>query len=416
MTRPAPSSPLTQRSVARPAVSAATLAAAALVATALVGACPARDASVTRRTLYFAGEPVARIEERALPEGAGRRVTRAAVLEDTAESTELVAVLDAHGFARQARYTRGKLRSVALDALSLPVASESDTPVVLIDLLGHVQPPAATAVSLVDLSSAEVVLGSVERRGAEIVALDRFGGVVARANVEGHRTGPGVFFEGDSASGTPRQPVEVPSVDPRGVGAWRLLGVDDVLPALAADGPGQRRVGDLVVRRVDPPTETPTPLDTGPQPFVESSDERLVAWATALRAPDDPLARAVRLVEAIHPLVDASKRALPPSAVVMLEHGGDCDGAAALLAAGLRALGTAARPVVGYRWADGRFAPHAWTEVHTPGGWVLVDAAAARVGDDATYLKLFEGLGGALTMGRVLGRLHLQPAAAPGAP
>ncbi|OGQ12208.1 MAG: hypothetical protein A2138_02060 [Deltaproteobacteria bacterium RBG_16_71_12] len=169
------------------------------------------------------------------------------------------------------------------------------------------------------------------------------------------------------------------------------------------------------MRRADPSVDPPGDGATASQPFIESADVRVVAWATSLGAPDDPLARAVRLVEAIHPMAAADKRALPPAAVVMLEHGGDCDGAAALLVAGLRALGTAARPVVGYRWAEGRVVPHAWAEVHTPAGWVLADASAPRIGDDPTYLKLFDGLGGALTMGRVLGRLQLEPTQ-PGAP
>lgn len=400
-----------------PVVPRQPLASLALIGAALITgalACPSRDPAVARRTLFFAGEAVARVEERVIDAGAGKRVTRTTTLEDTGEPTVLEATLDQHGFAKSARYTRGTLRTVDLAALPELGAPAARPPVVLIDLLAHLQPAGPAEVALVDLASAEVIDGRVERRGAEIVALDRYRGVVARANVEGHRTGPGVFFEGDSAPATPRVPVEISAVTPRDVGAWRLLGVGDVLAALGADGPGQRRAGDLLLRRVDPVVDTPAAGATAPQPFIESVDARVVGWATSLAAPAEPLARVVRLVEAVHPMVDADKRALPPAAVVMLEHGGDCDGAAALLVAGLRALGTAARPVVGYRFSEGRFVPHAWTEVHTPAGWVLADASVPRIGDDPTYLKLFDGLGGALTMGRVLGRLQLEPAIPPG--
>lgn len=369
-------------------------------------ACPAGEAPVARRTLFFSGAPVARIEERVLGSGAGRAVTRRVLLEDSGEESTLTATLDAQGFATAARYRRGALRQVALEELSGVLGGRR---VVLIDLLGHVQPAAVTEVIVVDLSSAEVLAGRVERRGAEVVALDERGAVLARANVEGHRTGPGAFFEGDSAPSMARVPVEIPAVDPRGVAGWRLLGAAELAAALVADGPGQRRVDDAVRRSVEPFTPPPPPGATRPAPFVESEDARVVAWARAIPGDDDALALSARLLEAVHPLVDARKRALPPSAVVMLEHGGDCDGAAALLTAALRARGVPARPVVGYRWVEGRFVPHAWTEVYTPSGWILADAAAPRLGDDPTYLKLFEGLGGALTMGRVLGRLQLEP-------
>lgn len=369
-------------------------------------ACPASEAPVARRTLYFSGTPVARIEERVLGSGAGRTVTRRVLLEDSGEESTLTATLDAQGFATAGRYVRGALRQVAL--AELPGVPDGGR-VVLIDLLGHVQPAATTEVTLVDLSSAETLPGRVERRGAEVVALDEQGVVLARTNVEGHRTGPGAFFEGDSVPSLPRVPVEIPALAPRGVVGWRILGASELSDALAADGPGQRRVGGTVHRSVEPFTPPPPPSATRPAPFIESDDPRVVAFARGIPGGDDALALSVRLLEAVHPRVDARKRALPPSAVVMLEHGGDCDGAAALLTAALRARGVPARPVVGYRWVEGRFVPHAWTEVYTPSGWILADAAAPRLGDDPTYLKLFEGLGGALTMGRVLGRLQLEP-------
>lgn len=416
MSSPRPRSSRFVRTAALPVLgSVAVLVSAlgAVLGAVLWAGCVEADTKVVRRTLFFAGSPVARIEERTAGSGAGRTVARVATLEDTGEVTTLTATLDAHGFATSARYTRGTLRTVALADLS---AVAPHARVVLIDLLGQVQPASATEVALVDLSSAEVIAGRVERRGAEIVATDARGAVVARANVEGHRTGPGAFFEGDSAPATARLPIEIAAVDPRGVKGWRLVGVPDVVDALSADGPGQRRRGATVLHSAEPLLAPPPPGASRAEPFLESDDARVRAFAAPLASTGDALARVTRMIDAIHGRVDASKRALPPAAVVMLEQGGDCDGAAALLTAGLRAIGTPARPVVGYRWVDGRFVPHAWTEVYTPSGWLLADAAAPRIGDDPTYLKLFEGLGGALSMGRVLGRLQLEPITDAGAP
>lgn len=370
-----------------------------------MAACPRPDTRATRRALFFLGASVAHVVEQVQGSGAGRVVTRTTTLEDSGEESVLTATLDPRGFATTARYRRGDVRKVALEELTQRGAD----PVVLIDLLGHVQPVAPTHVVLVDLSSGEALRGRVERRGAEVVALDPHGGIVARANVEGHRTGPGAFFEGDSPPAALSTPADIPTVDPRGVRAWRLLGISDALSALSAAGPGQRRDGDVVVRGVAASAAPPPEAHRHPALFLESDDPRVVAFATPHLASADVLERTTRLMEAIHPRVDGRQRSLPPSAVLMLERGGDCDGAAALLAASLRVGGTPARPVVGYRWVEGRFVPHAWTEVYTPAGWVLADASVPRLGDDPTYLKLFEGLGGALTMGRVLGRLQLQP-------
>jgi transglutaminase-like putative cysteine protease len=408
---------------------AAVLAAALVAALAALGGCARAESPARSRTLFFRGEPVAQVQERILEGGPGRSVRRQVTL-GSGELVLLTARLDAAGFVQHARYQRGERRRVALEGGRLSdertgVVEALSEPAVLLDLLHHVQPARPTAVSFVDLSSGEVRAGRVERQAASIVALDERGGVIARANVEGLRTGPGAFFEGDTAPSLDQAPVEVPFVASASRGA-RLVGVDDVLGVMQLSGPGQRRdAGPVIFWDASPPDPAagaaPVALpDPGeryraPALFVESEAAAVIAFARehgrgrGAGEPAEALADAARLAEAVHRLVNPARRDVPPSALTMLAEGGDCDGAAALLTASLRALGHAARPAVGYRRVDGRFVPHAWVEVYTAEGWILVDAAVPRVGADQTHLKLFEGLGSALTMGRVLGRLRLEP-------
>jgi transglutaminase-like putative cysteine protease len=361
-----------------------------LVIVLVVAACTPSTPSARQRTLYFRGDPIARIDE-SLQD---RNVTR--VVSFGSERITLTASLDENGRALSAHYSRPNLREVDLRTKNA----------VLIDLLHHVQPQVPLDVNLVDLSSDETIPGRVERRGAEVVALDRYGAIIARANVEGRRIGPGVFVEGNDPPSVGATPivVDAPGQNVRG---WRLLGIDDVLDAMNLNGPGQRREGNAVLfdAKFD---EHPVDDDRNPSSLIESDDPRVIAFAKP-HATGEPLVDAARLVELIHPLVDPRKRDIPPSAINMLTKGGDCDGAAALLTASLRAMGHAARPVVGYRHLDEKLTPHAWVEVHTPEGWLLVDPSVPRIGSAPTHLKLFNGLGSALTMGRVLGRLRVEP-------
>jgi hypothetical protein len=390
----------------------------AALAAALV-ACPAKPGARSTRTLYFRGEPVARIEERVTQSGATRRVTREAHL--GGEDVIIDATLDADGFVVDATYGRGAVRELRLGGgrlvdVKAGTARAVEGPLLLLELLHDVQPRARTEVSFVDLASGDVMRGTVERRAAALVASTSSGAVLARVNVEGQRTGPGAFVEGDAAASIDTAPVDVPfpSTVARGV---RFVGIDDVLKDLALDGPGQRHglpaEGPVAFWDDAGTSRAPGPDDTKPALFLESDAPAVRAFANShaysQTGVDLAAVNAARLVEAIHPLVDANKRDVPPSALNMLTFGGDCDGAAALLTASLRALGHPARPVVGYRLVDGRFVPHAWVEVYTSGGWMQVDAAAQKVGNDRAHLKLFEGLGSAFGMGRVLGRLRLEP-------
>lgn len=402
------------------------LALASLASLLFMIACEQKHVPVQERTLFFRGEAAAQIEERVDDSGLGRRVNRRVRL-PSGEIVETNARLDAYGFLVDATYRRGDLRTVRFVDGTLSDGTTSvplEGAAVAIDLLRHVQPPAKTPVTLIDLSSGETIVGRVDRQGAAVVATDAHGGLIARCNVEGLCNGPGAFFEGDTAPSLDTAPAEPTLVAKGRPKALRLMGVVEVFGALCLDGPGQRAGGVGVVEYVDdnarPLTTAPTAVDREAALFIESTDAAVRTFAGAA---GEPLADAARIADAVFPLVDAAASDQPPDAKAMLTTHGDCDGAAALVTASLRALGHAARPVVGYRFvedgagAGGRFVPHAWSEVYTPTGWVLIDATVPRVGGPAdTYLKLFHGLGSALTMGRVLGRVRIEPTSPSTAP
>ena len=315
----------------------------------------------------------------------------------------LDATLDDDGFATVATVTRRRgariVRALRLaDGKIAPVDDPSPShalalppgPVVLLELVHRLRIARASDAVVVDLGAGETLPVHVERRGPEFVVFDARGAVVVRAQPEGDRTGPGAFAEGDAPPSLPTPPVEL------------------AVPGTATlRGLGLPRAAKIVPL---PSTAPPDASSSRPTLFVESDAADVVAFAGA-RCGGEPLEVARRIAEAVHPLVDAAKADEPPSAVGMLRHGGDCDGAAALTAAAMRVCGVPARPVVGYRLVEGgsaraRLVPHALSEVYTSSGWMRVDATMPALGVlDDVFVPVSAGLGGALSMGRVLGVL-----------
>jgi hypothetical protein len=326
----------------------------------------------------------------------------------------LEARLDDEGFVRSARTTRtGSFdrHTVELEALPLP---HDGVPIVLLELLTRVRPAGRRAVRFVDLASGEHHDGSVEPRGDDVVAHDASGAVLAftRAARRG-QVGPGGFVEEpllESESASQACAALSPKLERR---PRKLLleGLADALASLTLSGPGQRvdtqdargpiLAFDASFVDVTPPQRA----DRIGTPLLEVDDPRVLAFARARAAGLDPLEDARKIVEAVHDRVDPARTDVPPTAVAMLEHGGDCDVAAALVVASLRALGHAARPVVGMKLHDGALVPHAWAEVYTSNGWTMADATLPAVGVLSTHVKLAAGTGSALNMGRVLGRM-----------
>jgi hypothetical protein len=359
-----------------------------------VGACR-RPPSTDTRVVTFRGEEVATVIERAEP-GHVRRETSF-----DGDRIVLDATIDRLGFVQAATSTRSRgprtvravrLRPGAIESLSGADVSGilrlPERPVILLELLHRLRVEHTLDATLVDLAAAEVLNVRLKRQGPALVVLDDQGFVVARALPEGARIGPGAFAEGDAPPALSSPPVEV--------------GL-----------PGETTVRGHALRRVTqlfpPRFRTSAPHEAVlPEPFVESSAPAIVAFATP-RCGKSPLEAARKVAEAVFPLVDPARSDEPPSAQSMLLHGGDCDGAAALVVASLRACGIPARPVVGYRLVDpgasrARLVPHAIAEVYTTSGWVGVDATVPALGSlDDVFLPVAIGLGGALSMGRLLG-------------
>ncbi len=374
------------------------VATATIVATR--GVVSVGGAGGNRRQGYFQGEVVAVVDEVVVPSairGAAERVIRSTRL-DAGGTTSLTVDLDGDGIVVAAEYVRPGERSVTWQAGRVIVDGRPGGviagPVVLLELLHRLRLTAPRQVTLLELSSLERQRVTIERQGPAIVAMaDDV--VVARALPEGLRTGPGAFAEGDAPPALPGAPVDIPVEGLSSVAGLQL-------------GKGAPRMAPLDVDASD--------AHRRPGPFIESDADVVVAFARPLcRA--DVLETARMVGEAVHDRVDAGATSVAPGAVRMLAAGGDCDGAAALATAALRACGHPARAVVGYRLLDAgtqmaRLVPHALSEVYrgsidgpgARGRWWRLDATVNTLTDvDDRFLAVAEGLGGSLTMGSVLG-------------
>jgi hypothetical protein len=117
------------------------------------------------------------------------------------------------------------------------------------------------------------------------------------------------------------------------------------------------------------------PAEAGPEhrlpaPFIESTTPKVVSWCRQQSAERDPHKASEQIAAAIRPKLKPREQSQhsPPSALNMLEHGGGDEGAAALMAACLRALDHPARVVTGCdetgcaTWAQ-MFVNAAWLDV-----------------------------------------------------
>jgi len=360
---------------------------------------PAGPGATARRTISFRSEPVALVDEAVVdPPGAVvQRVVRDTELLGAGGRTRLEVDLDDRGLAIAARYTRPGQRTVELRPDGVVVVDgvarlTLPPPVLVIDVLHRVRATSPLDVTLFEPASAEALPARLAREGPGLVVRAVGGGeVLARALPEGPRHGPGAFAEGDVAPERPWAPVEIPTPGRTGVAGLRF-----------ATGPAPPAPDDAVVD-----------ADSRPGPFIESDDEAVRAFATPLCG-GDALDTARRLGEAIRPRVDADARVSAPGARRMLQGGGDCDGAAALAVAALRACGHPARVVVGYVLVapgpSARLVPHAVAEVYRredaggSGRWWRLDPTVPSLTDhDERFVAVATGPGGALSMGRLLG-------------
>ena len=389
----------------------------------------------TLRVLLFGERVAGEASEKWEPVGPMLRLHRTSVSASAPDVvTRVEAWLQRDGTVFRATWSRqhkGQTRSVSGEVAGAFVRiqesagairySPISTAWVLPETLHVWQSESGASVTLVDLSTGEsLVLQSRLERNA-LLFVDDNGSEFARREAGGVRVGPGSFteftiHEGPAPIGHPARPfVDFPRRSL--TGAWWLKGVDPSWSNLSLFGPAQRfSVHKGRVKTHHDPSlrdrRMPAPRDYLPALGIESDQVAIQRFsANALTSTSnemDALRDAWRLAQFIHKRMKFSERGGPPSALATLEtFVGDCDNATALLVAALRARGHAARAVVGYRVWNGLLSPHAWAEVYTGEEWQSVDPTIPAKGPLLTHLRMFEGLGSALSMGRVLGRLEV---------
>jgi hypothetical protein len=129
-----------------------------------------------------------------------------------------------------------------------------------------------------------------------------------------------------------------------------------------------------------------------PEPFIQSDDQRVIAAAASIAAPDaHPADNARALVKWVFETIE--KRpvfSVPDAVAVLLNRVGDCNEHAVLLAALARAAGIPAKIEAGLVYLDGRFYYHAWNLLYV-GEWISADATFGQMPADATHIRLVSG-------------------------
>jgi hypothetical protein len=269
---------------------------------------------------------------------------------------------------------------------------------------------APTTVTLWDAAGFDALSVIHRREGNQRVWRDSRGVEVIRIDGAGQQHGPGAFFLGDDGarSGAATAPVHHPWPSEAALSV-QLVGLVP-MSRLVLDGPQQQVLSEqpFVVRfRSGVQDFSATELGLDAALTADDDDPRLLSFARG--GSRDALADVLEILPRVHALVRDGVHSQPSAAGMILE-GGDCDGAALLLAATMRVRGHRARPVVGYVLREHRWSPHAWAEVWVDGkGWIAVDATGPVIEPLGTHLRLFVGAGSAWTMGRVLGVISIGP-------
>jgi hypothetical protein len=367
-----------------------------------------------RRATFQAGTKVAEITEIARRRHAGgHQVERRHVLASAPSDPILLsAYVDDDGLLEHASYRREGARGrryveVIGAAGGRGLLSKGDgermnlpnLPIVATDLAHMLRPRRrAIDVVLVDLANAELALGRVLKDGT---AVDEDGKplklIVDERRIATREQDEEPLDVAPVSSSANARAFEIPleldgEAPPE---SWNLQLEGEVFP---------KRVWRLSSKKWDAPEEGSE--DRLPTPFLESGSPRVVSFARTHATPGQPAAEVARaLAGAVHPRVDDVRAGGPPSAVWTERFGAGPSGGAALVVASLRALGFAARPVVGYRWVAGQLVPLTFAEVKGEEGWLIVDVTVPFVGTSSAYVPLARSLGGAFSTGRAYGRV-----------
>lgn len=345
---------------------------------------------------------------------------------DVVVTTE--AVLDTDGFVVEAKWKRSapagtRTRTLERRALGLFLVEGGRSqkvgnlrlPVVLLSTASEVAREGA--VQVLTLDAAETIAGRVRFDAGMIHVETESGILLSTVDAKGNRLGPGAFAIGR------KPPSDVEPVRAK-VARWeRALVVGDVVEVsgvdlrdLSAVVTGQANAGHrhgARIRLTDVYDVTPPKKGEREPKLAFESDAAKVKNAFGRSGAATPAQDALYAVQRISEwLQRGESRSGPASALAALRSQvGDCDDATALFVAWMRARGHAARAVVGYRLADGVATPHAWAEYWTGDRWEAADAMWPAVGIIPANLRLFDGLGSALTIGRTLGSARFSIAA-----
>jgi transglutaminase-like putative cysteine protease len=156
-----------------------------------------------------------------------------------------------------------------------------------------------------------------------------------------------------------------------------------------------------------------------PEPFIESDAPEIrreteKALERVPDNPDNPSARAEKLVRYVNSLLEKKPTVSLPSALEVLRTKvGDCNEHAVLLVAMARAARIPARLAVGLVYLHGAFYYHAWAELYIAeprgeGLWLPVDPTLNQFPADATHLRFARGgLDQQAAIAKLLGRLRI---------
>ncbi len=128
-------------------------------------------------------------------------------------------------------------------------------------------------------------------------------------------------------------------------------------------------------------------------PFIQSDDALIRAKAREISSYDDPRRlRAAKIVTWVYRNIEKRPVLSVPNALeTLINHVGDCNEHAVLVAALARASGIPAQVEAGLVYQRGRFYYHAWNVLYVGGIWVTADAVLNQIPADVTHIRFVRG-------------------------
>jgi transglutaminase/protease-like cytokinesis protein 3 len=128
-------------------------------------------------------------------------------------------------------------------------------------------------------------------------------------------------------------------------------------------------------------------------PFIQSEDAMIKAKAREISSYDDARRlRAMKIVTWVYNNIEKRPVLSVPNALeTLINHVGDCNEHAVLVAALARASGIPAQIEAGLVYQRGKFYYHAWNVLYVGGKWVTADAVLNQIPADVTHIRFVRG-------------------------